>query len=149
MNRNTRLNVIYNTMIQRCYKTNCEMYKYYGAKGVTVCDEWLDKTIVIINGRRARKGWFAFKKWALENGYKDNLSIDRISNSEGYSAKNCRWVTMKQQQNNRTNNRLITMEGRTQTFKQWCEEKDINYQTASTRINRDHWDVEKVLNTRR
>ena len=101
----TRLQVIYMGMLQRCCNPNCKDYPRYGGKGVTVCDSWLNKERV----GHSTKGWLAFEEWALSNGYKDNLTIDRRNNNEGYSEKNCRWVTVKVQQNNRGDNINVMM----------------------------------------
>ena len=66
-----------------------------------------------------------FKKWALTNGYHEGLQIDRRNNDKGYSPENCRWVTCKDNQRNRRNNRLITIDGKTQTATEWAIEKGI------------------------
>ena len=84
----TRLYGIWKHMKQRCYNSNTCKYKDYGARGITVCDEW-------------KNDFTKFYDWVMNNGYQDDLSIDRINNNKGYSPDNCRWVTSKQQANNR------------------------------------------------
>lgn len=111
---NERLVNIFKGMKQRCYYAQHERYKSYGGRGIKICDEWL-------NDRKK------FYDWALSNGYKDNLSIDRIDVDGDYEPNNCRWVTMKVQQNNRTNNRKIIINGKTKTASQWAEEYGITH----------------------
>ena len=86
----TRLYNIWNGMIGRCERSSNPNYKLYGNRGVIVCKAW--------------KNFEKFKSWALANGYQENLSLDRINNSGNYEPSNCRWVTMKEQENNRGNN---------------------------------------------
>ena len=88
----TRIDNIYKNMKLRCYYPKHNRYKNYGGRGICICDEWLnDKTL--------------FFQWAFANGYSDELTIDRIDVNKGYSPNNCRWVTQKEQQNNRSNNK--------------------------------------------
>lgn len=143
----SRLNCIYNDMKKRCYKTYCKAYKWYGARGITVCDEWLDKERVIIAYRNnTTKGYLAFKKWALENGYKDDFTLDRIDNNKGYSPTNCRWTTVKEQNNNTRHNHFITYKGETKTLQQWCEIYNLNKSTVRNRLEYG-WSVEKAITT--
>lgn len=83
---------IYNGMIRRCYRQSDSGYKYYGRRGISVCDEW-------------RNNYHAFKVWAVNHGYRDNLSIDRIDNDGNYEPGNCRWATAKEQNNNKSHPR--------------------------------------------
>lgn len=80
----TRIYRIWYGMKTRCYFSKNRNYRYYGAKGITVCDEW-------------RTSFIAFHKWAMEAGYRDDLSIDRIDPTAGYEPSNCRWATRFQQ----------------------------------------------------
>lgn len=84
----TRLYTIWEGMKQRCYNPKASNYDRYGAKGITVCADW-------------RNSFEAFKNWALEKGYDENLTIDRIDGTRGYCPENCRWATPKQQAGNR------------------------------------------------
>ena len=90
MSKRDRLNVIYSHMKTRCYNKNRWNYQYYGARGIKICDEW-------------KNNYQAFKKWALENGYQDNLSIDRIDVNGNYEPNNVRLISHKQQQSNKRN----------------------------------------------
>jgi hypothetical protein len=109
-------------------------FERYGGRGITICDEWLTHPA-------------AFYAWALKSGCADNLTIDRIDNNKGYSPENCRWVTVKEQANNRRSNISIAYKGRTQTLKQWCEELGPQYVPTYKRIVLRHWDVERAFNT--
>ena len=100
-----RLNRIYGNMLRRCYDEKSDNYSRYGGRGITVCEEW-------------RNSFDTFADWAYSNGYSKYLSIDRIDNSKGYSPKNCRWVTMQEQQNNKTTNIFFEIDGERKTAKQ-------------------------------
>ena len=134
---------------KRTKTINCKNYKNYGARGITVCEEWLNKEKTSIPGtciNNISKGFLAFKVWALTNGYKEGLTIDRIDSNKGYSPENCRWVTMKEQNNHTGHNRLCTYKDKTQTLKQWCEELNLNYSKTIQRIL-SGWTVEKAFET--
>lgn len=128
---NDRLYNIYCNMVARCYDKKHISYLWYGYKGIKVYREWLDNRTT-------------FFEWAINNGYKDNLTIDRIDVNGNYEPNNCRWITNKEQQNNRTNNIRLTYNGKTQTISQWADELCINRKTISTRYYRG-WSMKECL----
>ena len=85
---NERIYRIWQDMKSRCYDPKVPCFKYYGGRGITVCDEW-------------KNSFEEFDKWSMKNGYADNLTIDRKNTYEGYSPDNCRWITIQEQQKNR------------------------------------------------
>lgn len=89
--------------------------------GLSVCDEW--------------RSFESFRSWALSSGYTDDLTIDRIDNSKGYSPSNCRWATYKVQENNRRNNRIVTIHGTAHTLSEWSDIIGINPSTLANRIS--------------
>lgn len=131
---NTKLYRIWNAMLQRCNNKNYSAYKYYGAKGVSICKEWANN-------------FLAFYEWSIANGYSDELTIDRIDYNGNYSPDNCRWVDRKVQANNRTFCKMIEYNGKTQTLMQWCEELGLNYKRVHSRLYRLGWTFEKAIST--
>lgn len=119
-------------MKERCYKENSKSYSTYGARGITICDEWL----------LSHK---AFIKWSLEHGWKRGLEIDRIDTYKGYSPDNCRWVDRKTNANNKTDNVWFEHDGKRMTMTQWCEELGFNKSTAITRRDRGETAFERIF----
>lgn len=119
----TRIWNIWAGMIQRCKPARTNHKNYY-FKGISVCKDWHD--------------FQKFYNWAINNGYNENLTIDRINNSLGYFPENCRWVDYKTQERNRTNNTRLTVNGVTKTLAEWSEETGINGATISWR-NKHNW----------
>lgn len=128
-----RLHRIYRNMIERCSGGQERFYRNYVQRGITICDEWI-------------KNFDSFFEWAISNGYKPNLSIDRIDNSKGYSPDNCRWATQKQQMNNYRDNVIMTLDGVSHTLSEWSEITGINRQTLYYRKYYG-WSDEKALTT--
>lgn len=131
-NHNVRMYRIWNNLRDKCYNENNKAYKYYGKRGIKICDKWLNSFDI-------------FYDWAMANGYDDNLTIDRIDNNKGYSPNNCRWTTMKQQNRNKRSNRNYTINGETHCLKEWCEILGLKYNTIIGRINQYGWSIERAL----
>ena len=130
-----RLRSIYNGMRLRCYNENSINYKYYGGKGVTICDEWL-------------LSFENFFDWAINNGYNENLTIDRIDSEKEYSPDNCKWSTKKEQAYNRSMSVKLTLNGRTMYMTEWSEELGIDKKTLSWRY-RNGWSDEEILSNKK
>lgn len=129
--RHTRIYHIFLDMKQRCLNPKCRHYKNYGARGVTICSEWLED-------------FMTFYNWSMENGYTETLTIDRIDVNGNYCPENCRWVTLSEQQNNRRSCRMITYKGKTQNLKAWAKEYNMNYDKLRYRL--DNWkDLDKIF----
>lgn len=129
-NANEQLYICWKNMRQRCNNKNNNCYKYYGEKGIKVCDEWNE--------------YLVFEDWAINNGFEKGLTIDRIDNSKGYSPQNCRWVDKKTQANNKTNNFLITYKNQTKTIHQWAEIYNIKAHTIFMRLKKG-WSIHRAL----
>lgn len=130
-----RLHRILGNMKDRCNNKKSKDYKNYGDRNIKVCNEWLDR----------KNGFMNFYNWAMQNGYKEDLTIDRIDNNGNYEPSNCRWVDIKVQANNKRNNKLITYNGKTQTLSQWAKELKIKYATLNNRINTNKWSIERAF----
>lgn len=116
-------------MLTRCHNPNSDGFEHYGARGITVCDRWR-----------------AFEPFLADMGARpDGTTIDRLDNSKGYEPGNCRWATMSEQENNKTNNVLVEAEGKTQTVMQWSQEKGIYYHTLLKRLQAG-WSPDRALN---
>ena len=131
----TKLYRTWAKMKERTTNENVPAFKNYGGRGIVVCDEWLED-------------FRSFYVWALANGYDENLTIDRIDNNGPYSPNNCRWTTMKQQNNNRRSNHILAMGEVSHTIAEWEAITGINKSAIWDRINKLGWSVEKALTTK-
>lgn len=109
-------------MHQRCENPNDNQFARYGARGITVCDQWKDFVV--------------FYDWAISNGYQCGLTLDRIDVNGPYAPWNCRWATAFQQGNNRRNTIYITLNGVTKTISEWALTLDIPRQRIYIRHKR-------------
>ena len=133
----TRLYRIWRGMKERCYNPESYGYRLYGMRGITICDEW-------------REDFFAFKEWAVNNGYRDDLSIDRINGDGNYEPSNCRWATAKEQAENsrppftfiRTDQSKLTLyfiDGVGKTKEDWYKIYDTSSPAVGYRMK--HWNM--------
>lgn len=121
---NTRLYRIWRGMKQRCSdKCPIRSAKSYYAKGIRVCDEW-------------KNDFRVFAKWAIENVYEENKSIDRINVDGNYEPSNCRWATAVEQARNKSDTLVVEYNGERRPLREWAEVLGINYSTLATRLRR-------------
>lgn len=125
-----RLKNIWSCMRHRCKNQKIKAYRLYGERGIYVCEEW--------------ESFDAFRDWALKNGYRDNLTLERKDNHGPYSPENCKWATHKEQANNRRDNVRLTFRGATKTVTEFAEAYGIPRQTLYRRLHRG-WDLERAL----
>lgn len=128
--KGTRIYNIWRTMRKRCFKPDHDSYRYYGAKGIIVCDEWLM--------------FIPFYKWAIANGYNDDLTIDRLDDNGNYEPSNCQWLSMWEQNRKHKHCILITHQGRTQLAIDWAREFGVKLPTFYWRYHRGY-SMDKIL----
>ena len=132
---NHRLWSIYHGMKKRCYNQNEPRYKDYGAREIIVCQEWLDD-------------FDNFADWAKDNGYTDELTIERIDVNGNYEPNNCCWITLKEQARNKRDTLKVIYKGVEKPLIQWCEELGLCYDTMNDRIVARKWSVKKAFETK-
>ena len=116
------------SMMMRCYYEKCDGYKYWGGRGITVCERWHD-----------------FANFLADMGEKPwGCSLDRINNNGNYEPSNCRWSSVSEQANNKRSSRLLSLDGRTQTMEQWAKELGVRSHAIAKRLRRG-WPVEQAL----
>nr|DAH72017.1 MAG TPA: PVL ORF-50-like family [Caudoviricetes sp.] len=128
----TRLHRIWCNMRNRCSNTNMKAYKDYGGRGIKVCEEWSNN-------------FMNFYNWAIANGYKENLTIDRINNNGNYEPSNCRFSTAEQQAHNKRNSIMLSYKKETKHISVWAKEYNITRATLWKRLFVLNWDIEKAL----
>lgn len=127
---NTRLYKIWACMKNRCSSPNNTHFDCYGGRGIHVCDEW--------------QSFENFRKWANINGYDETLTLDRIDNNGNYEPSNCRWISRKEQANNRRTNRFIEFNGQVHSLARWAEIIGMQPRTLSNRLDAG-WTVERAF----
>lgn len=121
----------YLSMMARCYVKTNNRYEIYGGRGIEVCPEWHN----VEN----------FAKWCEESNYQKGLTLDRINPDRNYEPNNCRWITMREQQNNRRNNRRIEYNGEVHTLAEWARILNLNPGTLQYRLGKLGWSVERAF----
>lgn len=124
---------VWYNMKSRCYKTKDINFHSYGGRGITVCKEWRNSLPVFYN-------------WAIKNGYKQGLQLDRIDVNKGYTPDNCRFVTVDINLNNKRNSVYLKSNGRILTAAQWARELNVSANAIYSRIRRG-WSDEKIITT--
>jgi hypothetical protein len=112
--------MIWANMRYRCNSPTCKAYPKYGGRGITISPEW--------------DNFERFYEWSIHNGYKDNLTLDRINNDGNYEPSNCQWVTIGDQQKNRNYNYEVVINGEQKELREWCNIYGIAYQTVISRM---------------
>ena len=116
------------SMIGRCYRASAGGYKFYGGRGIRVCERW-----------------HQFAAFLADMGERpDGMTLERKDSNADYEPSNCRWATRQEQNRNRRDTLLITIAGRTQCLLDWCAEKGVNYAAVRERIERG-WEAERAL----
>lgn len=127
----TKLYMLWAGMIDRCKNTNRADAEYYSLKGIEVYTDWLD--------------FNTFREWALANGYKDGLSIERKDVNKGYNPDNCTFILLKDQNKNKSNSRILEYNGVKKNMVDWCKECNISWSVLNNRLNKG-MSVGKALN---
>jgi hypothetical protein len=127
----TRIHRVWRGMKDRCFNPNHDRYHCYGGRGILVCCEW-------------KNDFLSFYNWARDNGYSDELSIDRINVNGPYSPDNCTWSNHREQLRNKRDTLYATINGVTKPLIVWAEENGIPYKTITSRYYRG-WNEEKLI----
>lgn len=121
------------SMIYRCHNPKNSAYKWYGARGISVCDDW--------------KTYEGFKAWVEATRPREDYTVERIDVNGNYSPDNCTWIPMSEQAKNRTSSIQIEHDGRVQNLTDWCKELNLEYKRVHNRMFKLGWDFEKAITT--
>lgn len=128
--KNERIRRIFSGMKSRCYRPSERDYKYYGGKGIKIYETWL-------------KNPSTFEEWAFSNGYKDNLTIDRIDATKDYCPENCRWVSLEDNAKYKSTTKMLLVDGESHTGREWAE--ILNLGTNTINVMRRNNSIDKVI----
>ena len=127
----TPLYYVFTCMKNRCYRKELPDYKNYGARGIVICDEWMND-------------FMSFYTWAINNGYQKGLTIERKDNNKGYIPDNCCFVTRQIQCNNKRDNHIVEYKGDRLTMMEFCRKHNLSYSLFEYRI-RSKKPIEKAM----
>ena len=128
-----RIRRIFRGMKRRCYAENDDDYRFYGAKGVHICDEWLEQPRL-------------FEEWSLTHGYQDYLTIDRIRDDGDYEPSNCEWVTLVDNAKYKSTTNLLSVRGEEHTGREWSLICGLGLNTINTYLRSyDAQDVQEFI----
>lgn len=127
-----RIRNIFKAMKKRCYDKNDNAYRWYGEKGIKICQEWLENPLL-------------FEKWALENGYEDGLTIDRLDETKDYCPENCHWIPMVDNSRYKSTTHLIEVDGIIKTRKEWSIACNFGINTINNCVRNYGEDLTKEL----
>lgn len=130
---NTKLYYVWSTMRGRCRNPTDQRWKHYGGRGITICAAW--------------DSFIAFETWAIKNGYKPGLTIERQDNNGPYAPENCCFIPQTEQPRNRRNNIRLTAFGEEKILKDWSRDPrcQVKYVTLWTRIVKRNWSLETAM----
>lgn len=120
--RHTKIYNTYRGMKDRCFNKNNPKYKNYGGRGISMCDEW-------------KNDFMCFYNWAMDNGYEETLTIERINVNGNYEPSNCKWIPACEQAKNRTTNIFIKYNGETKILSEWCKDLGLSYKKIHLRLS--------------
>lgn len=135
----TKLYSVWGSMKDRCFNENVSQFSDYGGRGISVCNEW-------------KNDFQAFYDWAIGNGYKDGLTIERKDVNGDYCPENCCWITREEQSKNRRNSHFITYRGETKTLSEWSRELHIDRECVRNqekKLGSGEEAIKAVLNSRK
>jgi hypothetical protein len=127
---NQRIRGIFTDMKRRCYSPNNKSYRWYGAKGIKICDEWLNDPK-------------QFEIWSMQNGYSDELTIDRKNSDLNYCPENCRWIPKVDNSKYKSTTSMITVNGETHSGKDWSRILNLSVNTINKYIQK--YGIEKTV----